>query len=219
MKKSKYDKRKRLIDFGLKLGIPGLSRVLQNRVYDADFFKDANELKIKSAQKVAAILCEFLDFETVFDIGCGMGLYLAELSKRGKKCIGCDASPDGVRMASKDIMVFLADVTKPILLNRTSDIVICFEVAEHISKRHSRQLVRNCAAHGRRVLFTAAPPGQGGVGHINEQPYEFWIRLFDEQGFRYDEEISRKIRERMKSQGVVYWIANNLMAFAMPPTG
>lgn len=216
MKKSRYIQRKRLIDWGLKLGLPWFRRHLQNHVYDADFFLEANTLKEQSAQKVAEILAGALSFQTVFDIGCGMGLYLAELSKLGKICTGCDASPDGVRMASADVFVFRADATRPIQVNRKSDLVICFEVAEHIAKRHSRQLVRNCTAHGRQVAFTAAPPGQGGVGHINEQPYEFWISLFGEQGFKHDSALSGRIREQMASQGVVSWIANNLMIFNGP---
>ena len=216
MKKTKYEKRKRLIDFGLKLGLPGLSRWFRHRVYDADFFTEGNTIKVQSAQKVAEILCDNLDFQTVFDIGCGMGLYLAELYKLGKTCAGCDGSPDGVRMASEDLLVFLADATKPILVNRKNDIVICFEVAEHIARRHSRQLVKNCAANGRRIVFTAAPPGQVGVGHINVQPYEFWINLFGEQGFKHDSVLSGRIREQMASQGVVSWIAANLMVFNGP---
>ena len=216
MKKSDYAQRKRFIDFGLKLGLPGLSRWFRHRVYDAEFFTEGNTIKVQSAQKVAEILCEYLDFQTVFDIGCGMGLYLAELNKLGKTCAGCDGSSDGVRMASEDLLVFMADATKPIQVNRKNDIVICFEVAEHIAKRHSRQLVRNCTSNGRRVVFTAAPPGQVGVGHINTQPYEFWIHLFTEQGFQCDENLSKRIRERMASQGVVSWIANNLLVFTGP---
>ena len=92
MRKSKYGEKKRLIDFGLKLGIPWLRRWFQNRVYDAEFFTEGNTIKVQSAQKVAEVLCEFMDFQTVFDIGCGMGMYLAELNKLGKACAGCDLS-------------------------------------------------------------------------------------------------------------------------------
>ena len=28
------------------------------------------------------------------------------------------------------------------------------------------------------VLFSAAPPGQGGEHHLNEQPYDYWRALF-----------------------------------------
>lgn len=213
MKKNKYDKRKRIIDLLLKYEIPVFSKLVHKRVYDIDFFIDANQLKIQSSAVIADILCELIDFKTVFDIGCGMGLYITELGKRGKMCVGCDASPDGVLLASPDVIVFLSDATKILLLNKKYDIVICFEVAEHIPKRHSRKLVSNCTSNGRRVLFTAAPPGQGGVGHINEQPYAFWINIFEDYGYNYNMKLSNKLREAMLSKNVVSWIANNIMVF------
>ena len=32
-------------------------------------------------------------------------------------------------------------------------------------------------------MFSAAPPGQGGENHINEQPYDYWRSLFQRQGY------------------------------------
>jgi len=34
------------------------------------------------------------------------------------------------------------------------------------------------------VLFSAAVPGQGGEHHVNEQPLEYWRRLFRRRGHR-----------------------------------
>jgi hypothetical protein len=33
------------------------------------------------------------------------------------------------------------------------------------------------------VLFSAAPPGQGGEHHVNERTYEFWRGLFARHGY------------------------------------
>lgn len=213
MKKKNYDRHKFIYDFLLKSNIPLVSRYMQRKLYDSDFFKDANERKISSASKVARIITENYSFVSLFDIGCGMGLYILELSKMGKEVLGCDASAEGIHLAPQEITVFYADVTKPIILNRKFDVVLCFEVAEHIEKKYSAQLVDNCAAYSDRVLFTAAPKGQGGVGHINEQPYEFWIDLFAARGFVFEDDLSQKIRQQMKKEDVVEWIANNFMSF------
>jgi 2-polyprenyl-3-methyl-5-hydroxy-6-metoxy-1,4-benzoquinol methylase len=214
MKKVIYKRYRRWLDLLLKIKIPFISSYIRDRIYDRLFYEDANDLKKQSSGKVAEIIDSFLSFHSVFDIGCGCGLYLQELFNRGKDVVGCDASIDAIKLASNEFTVFYGDVTRPIILNRKFDLVLCFEVAEHIRTQHSRQLVKNCTHYGDLVVFTAAPPGQGGVGHINEQPYEFWIRLFAENHFRYNRELSEQVRSVMKENNVVEWIANNFMVFS-----
>ncbi|PKN13215.1 MAG: hypothetical protein CVU69_02625 [Deltaproteobacteria bacterium HGW-Deltaproteobacteria-4] len=213
MIKQQYDQNKKLYEFIINSNIPYISKSILNKIYDQDFFVQGGKLKKESAAKVAQIIDEHIDFSSLFDIGCGMGIYLEEFHRLGKDVLGCDFSADGLRLAPKEFTVFQADATKPVLLNRKYDVVACFEVAEHIPTRHSRQLVSNCINNGRAVLFTSAPVGQGGIGHINEQPYEFWIDIFKDKGFSYQEKLSHTIREQMKSENVVWWIANNLMFF------
>jgi len=190
-----------------------LTKFIRRKIYDDDFFKDANELKLLSARKVAEIINSYFEFNSVFDIGCGIGIYIKILNEMGKDVIGCDLS-SFAQQYSKDFTIFSADVTQPIYLKKKYDIVICFEVAEHIMTKYSRQLVINCTYNSDTVLFTAAPVGQGGVGHINEQPYNFWINLFEKMNFIYKGELSEKIRDQMKKENVVYWIANNFMCFS-----
>ncbi|MCK5055719.1 MAG: class I SAM-dependent methyltransferase [Candidatus Aminicenantes bacterium] len=214
MKKRDYDRHKYFYDFLLKWNIPFVTHCMWRKIYDSDFFNDANERKILSSQKVGRIIASYYKFRTILDIGCGMGLYLRELNKMGKDVLGCDSSVEGIHMAAPEITVFYADVTKPLHVNKKFDTVLCFEVAEHIKKKYSRQLVKNCTAYSDTVLFTAAPEGQGGVGHINEQPLEFWINLFAEMDFKYDSDLSGKIRQYMKDEDVVEWIANNFMSFS-----
>jgi hypothetical protein len=64
------------------------------------------------------------------------------------------------------------------------DIVFCIEMAEHIPETKSENLVDFLCAHGDIVLFSAAVPGQGGVGHINEQNQSYWFDKFYARGFR-----------------------------------
>jgi SAM-dependent methyltransferase len=213
VKKRVYDRWRRVIDPLLTVRLSPVRRWAMDKVYDQDFFLDANQEKQRSAATVARILSELYHFESVFDIGCGCGLYLAELQRLGKEAVGCDGSSYGVRLAPPEIIVFQADVTRPIALNRRFDVVVCFEVAEHLQSRFSRRLVENCTTFSDRVLFTAAPPGQGGVGHLNERPFRFWIELFAERGFAHEEHLSRRVRERMTEAHVVEWIANNFMSF------
>ncbi|MCA9808549.1 MAG: hypothetical protein KC476_11395, partial [Cyanobacteria bacterium HKST-UBA06] len=82
-----------------------------------------------------------------------------------------------------------------------------------IPNRCSRQLVKTLTKASDTVFFTAAPPGQGGVGHINEQPQAFWERLFQDEGFSLDESLSHYFRTTLQDAQVVYWLSRNIMIF------
>jgi 2-polyprenyl-3-methyl-5-hydroxy-6-metoxy-1,4-benzoquinol methylase len=213
MRRSHYLKRKRFYDFLLGMPIPIISERCRRRIYDTDFFTEASAAKTSCAEAVAQILVAHLDFQTVFDIGCGTGIFLDALHRLGKTVLGCDSSPDALRLSSKAYPIFLADATQPILFNTPFDLVVCFEVAEHIPPRNSASLVRNCTTSGRCIAFTAAPPGQGGIGHINEKPYAYWIRLFSSHSFVLDPGLTDAIKTDMRKHNVVPWISANFMCF------
>lgn len=68
-------------------------------------------------------------------------------------------------------------------LGRRFDLVQCLEVAEHLPATSAQALVETLVRHGDIVLFSAAPKGQGGTGHINEQSYEYWRPIFARKGY------------------------------------
>lgn len=76
-----------------------------------------------------------------------------------------------------------ADLTAPVRLGRRFDLVESLETAEHLPIDVAATFVETLVAHAPVVLFSAAPPGQGGEHHINEQPYAFWRRLFAIHGY------------------------------------
>jgi hypothetical protein len=79
------------------------------------------------------------------------------------------------------------DLARPLELLRRFDLVQCLEVGEHLPAAASAILVESLVRHGDVVLFSAAPPGQGGTQHINERPLEFWRKLFYQSGYHaYD---------------------------------
>ena len=55
-----------------------------------------------------------------------------------------------------------------------------WDVAEHLESKHADFYVE-CLSSGnaKKLIFTAASPGQGGEGHYNEQPKEYWIEYND----------------------------------------
>jgi hypothetical protein len=64
-----------------------------------------------------------------------------------------------------------------------------------------------------RIVFTAAPPGQGGTDHVNEQPPSYWIAKFSVRGFAYDVERSARWSAEWHEKYVEEFYAKNLMLF------
>jgi hypothetical protein len=67
-----------------------------------------------------------------------------------------------------------------------------YEVAEHIHPRYARHLVATLT-RAPLVIISAAQPGQGGEGHLNEQPLSYWRSLFEERGFMLDEPATAEL--------------------------
>ena len=68
-------------------------------------------------------------------------------------------------------------------LRKSFDLVWCFEVAEHIHPKFVDIFVNNLTRHSKVVALSAAPPGQGGEGHFNEQPKSYWEKKFADRGY------------------------------------
>lgn len=127
--------------------------------------------------------------ESVVDIGCSIGTFLEPWNEDGKIVRGYEycyeESMNGIKNAGLEDYILFGDATKSIQFDRKYDLAVSIEVAEHIPTEYSEQFVKNLinASNG-MVLLTAALPGQGGTGHINCQPKEFWINLFEKHGWK-----------------------------------
>ena len=133
---------------------------------------------------------------SVIDVGCGSGGLLEALGAHGKvRCVGIEFSEAGRTLCRRrGVDCQFGDLTKPLAIAPHHDLLMCFEVAEHLPARYADQLVENLTSGPSRLVFSAATPGQGGYEHVNEQPNEYWIRKFDARGFRYDRLISDLMR-------------------------
>jgi len=93
------------------------------------------------------------DFKTLLDAGCGDGRLLRELSNSYPKAkvIGVDYSERAVKLASAmnpDLQFIRADlndagILKSKLKNKRFEIVLSFEVLEHISPDRCEQFIKN----------------------------------------------------------------------------
>ena len=75
------------------------------------------------------------------------------------------------------------------------DLAISLENAEHISQSRADALIHSLTSSSDFILFSAATPGQGGNGHINEQPHSYWHYKFACKGYVLYDQIRWAIRE------------------------
>lgn len=119
--------------------------------------------------------------------------------------------PDTVNVEIRDLRV-------PIGTYRTADLVICLEVAEHLEMKYARNLCKTLVGTtGNLLLFSAAPPGQEGTGHVNLQPPDFWIRMIERWSkVKFSEVRTNETRaafDRIQN-GLFEFLVRNLMVFA-----
>ena len=105
----------------------------------------------------------------------------------------------------------VADLTKPLILNRKFDLVVSLEVAEHLPLIHAQTFVESLISLGPVILFSAAIPKQGGPGHVNEQWTEYWINLFSQYNYEPIDVLRRQIWD---NKDVCWWFRQNIMIFA-----
>jgi hypothetical protein len=100
------------------------------------------------------------------------------------------------------------------LTDERAELVICMEVAEHIDAAQADRVVEKVAAAVEHTLiWTAAVPGQGGVGHINLQEPEYWAEKFQAQGLRRDLAKEQQLKDYARQGYHMGWFTNNLLYF------
>lgn len=185
-----------------------------NEIYSADYFEDAIHWESNFSLDLAKVLLRYFNPHSVIDIGCGCGVYLKAFHVLGVKDIaGYDGSSNFINKSLVPGRIKVHDLREPLKLGRKFDLCLCIEVAEHLGYEYSDLLVTELTGLSDVIFFTAAPPGQGGIGHLNEQPHSFWIKIFKAKGFRFMESLTYEIRGELKIKNVISWIVNNLMIF------
>jgi len=165
------------------------------------------------AEQVAAWIREQSP-SRVLDIGCGPGHFVDAM--RALDIYACGYDID----ARKDhCHVFQRDLTESHMpFSGVADIVICLEVLEHIDKADTVTALRNLGRMTKNLLvFSAAQPGQGGVGHINCRPRANWRHDIEEYTeLRHDAKLTKDLLESVDHETVPGWFLNNVMVFRKP---
>jgi SAM-dependent methyltransferase len=152
--------------------------------YDQTFFDDQRLQGQRSAREIVPIVLEMVQPRSVVDVGCGVGAWLSVFKEHGiADVLGVDggwASKHGQLPPNEFVE---RDLARPLSLDRTFDLVVSLEVAEHLPPASAADFIKSLVGLGPTVLFSAAAPLQGGTHHLNEQWPDYWASLFDNHGY------------------------------------
>ena len=82
------------------------------------------------------------------------------------------------------------------------DLAWSSEFLEHVDQQYEENIF-DAFTRCRYVAMTAAPPGFKGHHHVNLQSSEYWIKRFEEHGFRYDSEETARLRQLARESNPV----------------
>jgi len=161
-------------------------------------------------KEILDLTIELLHPRSILDVGCGTGISLDYFKSKGISVRGLEGSALAISKARNAALIQQHDLNQPIHLGQKFDLVWCFEVAEHIHPRYASALLETLTAHGDRILLSAARPGQGGLGHLNEQPRGYWDDLFRGDGYTAVDCLRPRIWQNAE---VAWWYRQNLFMF------
>jgi SAM-dependent methyltransferase len=159
---------------------------------------------------------------SVVDIGCGHGLTLRAFASVDQSLTlrGFDASATAVDRARArgltvdplDVVAIAApDIPRLVAHIGQFDLALCLEVAEHLPSWYSGKLL-DLLLCGRRLIFSAAHPNQGGRLHVNERPASYWIERLARRGFHLAASDAA-FRQELAKLSLPPWYAQNARAF------
>lgn len=177
---------------------------------DNNYFQTIIHEETEQARRLAEILIDMYHPRTVADYGCATGLYLEPFADAGIEVIGYDNAEPALALTKLPDQVHLTDLTEDLDLKET-DLSISLEVLEHIEAGPAVKVAATIAKHSNILVFSAAHPGQGGEGHINCRPKEYWEGIFGAHGLVVDQADTDRVITHMQKGYHMGWLPMNLM--------
>ena len=180
--------------------------------YDSSYFEGLSPGSASSAAQILPEVVRLIAPQSAVDLGSGTGEWLGELRKLGvTDVIGVDG--DWVERAALKIPTAQFkpfDLRNKLVMDRTFDLAISVETAEHLPPERGEGFVADLVALAPVVLFSAAIPGQGGTDHINEQWQDFWAGLFAKHNYVALDCLRLKF---WNDSRVEYWYRQNIILY------
>lgn len=172
----------------------------------------SHSARTNAAQRILVPLMNSLQLTSILDVGCGLGTWLQVALQHGaNKVAGIEGkwiSPE--KLLIDKALVHTQDLNNAFDLQRRFDLTISLEVAEHLQPDSADRFVQSLVRHSDIILFSAAVPGQGGNGHVNEQLQHYWAKRFCSHGYVAIDVVRPKIW--MDAQ-VFWWLQQNTILY------
>lgn len=185
-------------------------------IYDKKFYDRQMKGSLQSAQIVIPLILEKINSANIHscvDFGCGVGTWLSVIKShiRAADVLGIDfGEPEKEQLKINPEEYRKMDLSDSITLDKMYDLCMSLEVAEHISQERADVFVDNLTKASDIILFSAALPGQGGTGHVNEQRLSYWVEKFAQRGFELYDVIRPYI---WYNEAVEPWYRQNMVLF------
>lgn len=154
---------------------------------------------IKAFGSFVNMILDFVDKEDIRslnDFGAGVGQYGGPLVKRFPDNFlyrGYDFAGDVESYTQGFIKYF--NLAIPLNLP-VADFVMCLEVGEHISNDDEGMVIRNLHRHNcKGIILSWGTPRQPGMKHINLHPNDYFIDIFTELGYVFDEVDTNHLKD------------------------
>ncbi|MCP8885312.1 class I SAM-dependent methyltransferase [Devosia sp. XJ19-1] len=184
---------------------------MTTNLYPPDFYADRRGHTLHAARQILRALPEGLKRDRLADIGCGTGTFLAAALDMGAEHVfGIEGDWVKPAMLDDPRIGFRAANLEEAFEGPGVDLVLSLEVAEHLSAQRAAGFVADLVAMAPAVLFSAAIPGQGGVGHSNEQWQSFWAQHFAGHGYRAFDVVRPLI---WSDEAVPAWYRQNIVLY------
>lgn len=181
--------------------------------------------------KSSEIMCESMwnefEPESVLDFGSGPGNHINGMHHRMeiKNATAIDGVSDCENYLSAGINFCQLDFRNRFAPEgfeggKQFDLVMCYEVIEHIEEEFEEILLDNIVLNaGKYLCISAAKPGQPGNHHVNCKPIDYWLRAFIHRGFKYLDKVTESFQASWRKQGVRYYFIDNLLVFENAKSG
>lgn len=187
---------------------------MSTSLYPADFYARRRQHTAHAAAAILDALPAEISRSRIADIGCGTGTFLATaLAKGSSYAFGMEGDWVRADMLDHPDIIFASGDLEQCFSGPAVDLVLSLEVAEHLAPGRAESFVADLTAMAPAVLFSAAIPGQGGVGHVNEQWQSYWAGLFAVHGYTAHDIIRPRL---WTDEAIPAWYRQNVVLYLRP---
>lgn len=194
--------------------------ILNEELYDYSYMT-SRQSWYEAYVALAKTILQVFGKTSIVDVGCATGYLVEELRKFGFEAFGVDGARAATQFWPQNHRTYYLhmDVTDTSSQLPVTEIVCSFELAEHIKGKDALGLITLLTSSSPKwVILTATPPGTAlDKSHVNEQPYQYWLSLFETKSYSFDPLATGAFRSALRKFGAVpFWYIQNLMVFRSP---